>query len=246
LRGAIVAIEAHLEEAFGDAAADHFAWQTEHPYVGARERELVRAAFLPLGTRLLDVGCGEGATLVHLGAPAGATGIDLFEKKIAYARERLPGCRFAAGSAYELPFADGAFDHVIVRDLVHHLEEPERFVDECVRVLERGGRVDVLETCRNNPLVLAHGLLLPVERGELRSSMRYVRGLLGRRFEIVSTSRHQAFPIHRVLFHPDMGAPRLAERPFVRGLTSAIEGLADKLVPSPFRAYLHVRARKAP
>lgn len=237
--------EAHLAGSFGRAAREHYLWQTEHPYVAARERELLLQAFLPLGSRVLDVGCGEGATLRHLGEPEGATGVDLFEDKILFARAALPRCRFVVGSAYELPFADGAFDHVLVRDVVHHLDEPDRFVAECARVLAPGGRVDVLEPSRYNPMVAAHALLLPVERGELRSTLPYLRSLLSPHMRVSKTGRHQALPIHRIVFHPDLGSSRLGTWASARAAVGILERLADVALPAFFRAYLHVRAYKS-
>src|SRR5262245_53214059 len=69
-----------LREAFGTAAPVHYTWRTQGAFVADEERELVRAAFLPLGRRVLDLGCGEGATLFHLDEPEGALGLDLFEE----------------------------------------------------------------------------------------------------------------------------------------------------------------------
>ncbi len=91
-----MALRDHLADAFGAAAPEHFDWQTRGAFVSEREAELVRQAFLPLGKRVLDLGCGEGATLYHLGAPEGAVGVDLFADKLAFARRRLPACRFVA------------------------------------------------------------------------------------------------------------------------------------------------------
>jgi SAM-dependent methyltransferase len=232
----------HLKAAFEKASPEHFAWRTNGGYVARCERELVREAFLPLGARILDVGCGEGATLAHLGAPPGAVGVDLFEGKLAFAREVLPACRFVSASAYELPFEPASFDQVIVRDLVHHLEQPERFVDECARVLAPGGRLDVLEPCRYNPLILLHALSRPEERGELRSTPRFIETLFGRRFRIVATTRHQPLPLHRVIFHPDFGRPALAARPAVQSFVRDCERWAGRLLPRALWAYLHVRA----
>jgi SAM-dependent methyltransferase len=234
--------ESHLDGAFGRAAPAHYLWQTVHPYVAERERDLVRSAFMPLGERVLDIGCGEGATLQHLGEPEGAAGIDLFEEKIAFAKRALPRCHFVVGSAYELPFPDGAFRHLLVRDLVHHLDEPERFVAECSRVLEPGGRIDVLEPSRGNPMILAHAILVPVERGELRSTMGYISRLLATRFRIVARERYQPMPIHRLVFHP--GFP-LRFGPPARGVSlavAAIERAAGWFLPRAMWAYLHVRA----
>lgn len=229
-------------EAYGKATPEHFEWQTRGAYVADRERELVRAAFLPLQGRVLDLGCGEGATLFHLGEPEGATGVDLFEGKLAFARLKLPRCRFVAASALELPFEPGSFDHVLVRDVMHHIPEPERLIDECRRVLSTGGRVDVLEPCRYNPLVAAQAIVLPVERGELRSTEPFLRRLLSRRFEVIGSERFQPFPLHRVIFHPDLGLPSLAERPAVHAAVAGFERLAERLLPRGLWAYLHLRA----
>jgi SAM-dependent methyltransferase len=229
-------------EAYGKATPAHFEWQTRGAYVADRERELVRAAFLPLQGRVLDLGCGEGATLFHLDEPEGATGVDLFEEKLAFARQRLPRCRFVTASALELPFEPGSFDHVIVRDVMHHIPEPERLVDECSRVLSTGGRIDVLEPCRYNPLVAAQAIVLPVERGELRSTEPFLRRLLSLRFEVIRSERFQPLPLHRVIFHPDLGRPSLAERPGVRAAVAGFERLAERLLPRGLWAYLHLRA----
>lgn len=232
-----------LTAAFGEAAPDHFEWQTRAPGVAENERELCEWAFLPLGARVLDVGCGEGATLYHLGGPRGAVGVDLFPKKVAFAQEMLPECRFVVASAYELPFERGAFDHILVRDVIHHLEQPERFIDECARVLAPGGRVDVLEPCRYNPLIALHALANRAERGELRSTPRYLRALLERRFSVHALERSQPIPLHRVIFHPQLGRPSWAEVPWVRQLVSTLERGARRVVPRAAWAYVHVRAQ---
>jgi SAM-dependent methyltransferase len=146
-----------------------------------------------------------------------------------------------AASAYELPFDAESFDHVIVRDLLHHLADPQPALDECARVLLKGGRIDVLEPCRYNALIVGHALLVRAERGELRSTPRFIEKQLARHFEVVSRDHHQALPIHRLLFHPDFGAPRLAESAAVCAVVRGIEQTAELLSPRWARAYVHVR-----
>ncbi len=230
----------HLRAAFGDAAPGHLEWQTQSPFVSERECELVRAAFLPLGARVLDLGCGEGATLIHLGAD-GAVGVDLFEVKLELARRLLPRCRFVAASAESLPFADASFDHVLVRDVVHHLEEPGRAMREIRRVLAPGGTVDVLEPCRYNPLIALHAITQPAERGELRSTVPFLTALVSGIAEVVRVERHQPMPVHRIVFHPTLGWPRAASRPAVSAAVAAVEGLAARVLPRWSWAYIHVR-----
>ncbi len=231
----------HLRAAFGAAAPEHLAWRTTSPFVSKRERELVRAAFLPLGARVLDLGCGEGATLVHLDAPDGSVGVDLFEPKLELARRGLPGCRFVAASAEALPFPDASFDHVLVRDVVHHLDDPHLALREVRRVLAPGGVIDVLEPCRYNPLIALHALTHPAERGELRSTEPFLVELVGRIADVVRTERFQAIPVHRLVFHPTLGSPLSAASPRVSAAVAAAERLAERVLPRWCWAYIHVR-----
>jgi SAM-dependent methyltransferase len=231
-------------DAFDAPAPEHFAWQTAAPFVAERERELVEAAFSPLGRRVLDLGCGEGATLHHLGAPEGAVGLDWREEKLVFARSALPRCELVAGSVEALPFEDGRFDHVLVRDLVHHMPEAYRMIDEIHRVLAPGGRVDVLEPCRYNPLVLLHAVARPTHRGELRSTEHFLSQLLERRLRVTARSHHQPLPIHRLVFHPDMGRPALGGLPAFRFAVDGLERLAGSVLPRFAWAYVHVRAEK--
>lgn len=236
--------EQHLEGAFGKAAPTHYTWQTEHPFVAAREKQLVRRAFLPLRGRVLDLGCAEGATLLHLGEPEGAVGVDIFEDKLEFARTRLPKCTFVCASGYELPFEAESFDHVLVRDVIHHMDEPDRAVSEMHRILRPGGRVDILEPCGRNPLIALHAIMNKAERGELRSTPAYLEGLLAARFTLTETSRHQAMPIHRIVFHPEMGSPALHANRAVTSAVNVIEKTLDVLLPRATWAYVHVRAVK--
>jgi SAM-dependent methyltransferase len=233
-------LDRHLVEAFGAAAPEHFRWQTEAPVIAEAERALVRAAFLPLGRRLLDLGCAEGATLRHLGDPPGAVGVDLFPAKLAFARDQV-GARVVAGSATALPFASGRFDQVLVRDVIHHVPDAEGLLAECRRVLAPGGRIDLLEPCRYNPLILAHALTQPAERGELRSTAAFLARLVGRHFQRCAVNHLQPLPLHRLVFHPRFGARDGARHAGLRLAVEAVERLAGRVMPRASWAYIHVR-----
>ena len=71
--------------------------------------------------RILDVGCGSGATLRWL-AQCGAQrnhlcGLDLRVDQIALARANSPGTHFVCGDARQLSFPDHYFDVVICNNL---------------------------------------------------------------------------------------------------------------------------------
>jgi SAM-dependent methyltransferase len=94
------------------------------------------------GARALDVGCGVGtvlARLVHAGFEA--HGVDVSEPSIVRARKISPHCQLYDGK--NLPFPDAHFASVGALNVLEHVEEPERFVSELVRVAAPGGRVIV-------------------------------------------------------------------------------------------------------
>ena len=92
------------------------------------------------GTRVLDVGCGAGQVVARL-TQAGfeAYGVDVSEPNIARARRFSERCQMYDGR--HLPFPDGHFASVGALNVLEHVEEPEAFVTELVRVVEPGGRV---------------------------------------------------------------------------------------------------------
>jgi SAM-dependent methyltransferase len=87
--------------------------------------------------KLLDVGCGTGWLADHFPA---YTGIDGSADAVRIAVER--GRNVIAGDVGQpLPFADGEFDGVVIKDVLEHLLEPEKLVREAHRVLRPGGVV---------------------------------------------------------------------------------------------------------
>ncbi len=97
-----------------------------------RDRQVLRAARLGKGERILDVGCGRGEMVVQsmlLGATA--IGIDYSESAVAIAREaiycasRSPGLEGKAlvcrADAQYLPVSSESFDKVLMIDVFEHL-----------------------------------------------------------------------------------------------------------------------------
>jgi SAM-dependent methyltransferase len=91
------------------------------------------------GGRVLDVGCGVGQVVGAL-IKAGfeAHGVDVSEPNIGRAKKICPRCQLYDGK--RLPFAGGFFSSVGALNVLEHVEEPEAFVAELVRVTARGGK----------------------------------------------------------------------------------------------------------
>ncbi|MFN0076484.1 MAG: class I SAM-dependent methyltransferase [Prosthecobacter sp.] len=96
------------------------------------------------GTRVLDVGCGNGCTcgeFLKLGCKV--TGIDLSEQGIAQARQAYPEGRFEVLPADEHILAnlgEEPFDVVISTEVVEHLCFPRPYARGCCKALKPGGR----------------------------------------------------------------------------------------------------------
>lgn len=92
------------------------------------------------GGRVLDVGCGVGQVVGRLVAAGyNACGVDVSEPNIRRARQKDLQCELYDGR--RLPFADASFDRVGALNVLEHVEDPEAFIAELVRVAAPGGHV---------------------------------------------------------------------------------------------------------
>ncbi len=88
--------------------------------------------------RILDVGCGTGATLKMLRDLGTAIGIDASGEALRFCRQRGLS-RLARASAQALPVASGCADVILALDLLEHLRDDAAAVREFARVLRPGG-----------------------------------------------------------------------------------------------------------
>jgi ubiquinone/menaquinone biosynthesis C-methylase UbiE len=134
-------------------APDHYDGFAES-YSRANEASLFNAyynhpAMLELagdvhGHRILDAGCGSGPLSEALRARGAImTGFDGSPAMIEIARNRLgeDADLQVADISRPLPFADGAFDDVVVSLVLHYLQDWTASLAELRRVLKPGGRL---------------------------------------------------------------------------------------------------------
>jgi len=107
---------------------------------------LLGMAALADGQRVLDVGCGFGATLEAVNrAHAGMqlTGVNIDPRQLALCRGLAP----RAGNAFDwreadacdLPFAEASFDRLLCVEAMFHFASRAAFLAEAARVLAPGG-----------------------------------------------------------------------------------------------------------
>jgi ubiquinone/menaquinone biosynthesis C-methylase UbiE len=91
---------------------------------------------------VLDAGCGEGTVTERIARrlpDATVVGLDVADPGlVAQWNERAgENLAFHAGSAYSLPYADGAFELVCALEVLEHLERPAAGLEELARVSSR-------------------------------------------------------------------------------------------------------------
>jgi SAM-dependent methyltransferase len=95
--------------------------------------------FIPLGMRILEVGCGHGDLLAAL-EPSLGVGIDFSEEMIRCAAEKHEGLSFIQADAQDLPIK-GTFDVIILSDLVNDLWDVQSVLQELRNFSHPGTRL---------------------------------------------------------------------------------------------------------
>ena len=128
-----------------------------------RRLSLVRR-YVPLeGARMLDIGCGIGTYVRKLQELSQRVyGIDIEPGRV---RQGKTGS-LAVGISERLPFANGAFDLVLLNEVIEHVQDEAATLREACRVARPGGHV----------VIYAPNRLYPFETHGVYIGKRYVFG----------------------------------------------------------------------
>lgn len=164
------------------------------PTVRRYTQLLVEEVPLSAATRILDLGCGTGATRKLI--PGNYVGIDINPDYIASAKRIRDGGEFIAMDATKLSFPDASFDQVISVATTHHLdgEQLQAMALEALRVVRPGGAFHIIDA------------ILPVDPRDRAKEMffRMDRGRFPRKLEdlVATVSRAAGVARTRVLNGP--------------------------------------------
>jgi len=149
--------------------------------------------FLP-GDRVLDVGCGSGATVDRLNSvyQLRAIGLDPSGKLLENGKKKNPSLNLIQGKGEDLPFPMNDLDGVFAECTLSVMEDPDKVLEEIFRVLKPGGWLVINDVYTRNP----EGLK-PLQGLNFDSCLRralpkepFINKIRERGFEIVNWSDH--------------------------------------------------------
>jgi hypothetical protein len=125
------------------------------------ERTKVRAyrAYVPDGGRVLDIGCGDGHVLGQLRRHGGASlrleGVEF--SPVAIAAAERAGFVVHRGRIEEVELPPGAFDLVIMNQLIEHVADPVAVLRKVAAALRPGGVVSSRPRTSTRPTRVSSG-----------------------------------------------------------------------------------------
>ena len=124
---------------------------------------IIEAAGDRITREVLDNGCGIGLYVAHMESLGGnVIGLEYDHEQAVEAGARSSKILRSAGE--HLPFADGSFDLMLSHEVIEHVQDDRKAIEEAIRTLRPGGRLVVFCPNRGYPFE-THGIYV---RGEYR------------------------------------------------------------------------------
>lgn len=126
------------------------------------------------GQKVLDIGCREGGdALIFAKSGAEVIGIDIIPHS-NWQILKEDNLKFEIADACALPFADNSFDVVFEKDMLHHVNNPQKALSEIYRVTKKGGQVIIIEANRYNPISYSHMVLIQSHQHLRKKYFKYL------------------------------------------------------------------------
>lgn len=198
-----------------------------------QERNDILLALMPTGAdlRAVDLGCGTGLMLHKLATRCSrVVGLDIsHEMLLGYDKSGAPAntsITLSRADMSALPIRDRAFDVVLCRSALHHMDDEVAVLSEICRVLKPNGRLVLGEPANDFPIFRlarwwvrrrpSFGKIHTIDRAYTRKQLR---DLLGRAGLVVDREHRFGFIAYVLCDNPDL-VPILKKLP--AGLALAI------------------------
>lgn len=159
------ALQPRYPEGYWDNGAEHLQLcQTLHHNTDYLEFLVTCVWKLERACHLVEFGCGSGVMGLRLmpllPQSSTYTGIDQSATLIAKANNNWVDkpwqAEFHVGSIYKTPFPDQVFDLTLTHSVLMHVPNPEKVLQEMIRVTRPGGMVVACEANRNAHAAMLH------------------------------------------------------------------------------------------
>jgi SAM-dependent methyltransferase len=174
--------------------------------------------WLPNVDRVIDVGCAWGYLSAHLSQKArDVFGIDFNRDAISRAKIIYPNGNFQVASVEDLPFMQNTFDAVVMLDVLEHVQNDTRAIDEVYRILKDDGTL-ILSVPNDSPVKFLDPKLF---WGHRHYSLQKVIKLFADRFEVVR--------VHRggFIVYPLVSTAQLILRKITNKLSKSLSVIAE-------------------
>jgi SAM-dependent methyltransferase len=195
----------------------------------------------PIGSAVLEAGCGVGAQTVPLvrNSPgAQITCLDISTASLAGAEARvradgLPLPTFRQGDLQSLPFPEASFDHAFVCFVLEHLRDPASALTELRRVLRPGGSLTVIEGDHGSTFFHPDA---PAARDAIRCQVALQRSAggdaeIGRRlYPLLTVAGLRDVRVSPRQVYVDASRPELVDGFIRRTFTTMVAGVRDEAI----------------
>jgi ubiquinone/menaquinone biosynthesis C-methylase UbiE len=130
-----------------------FKLESEDRYKAVPPKETLLKTGLKPEYSVADIGCGTGffsipaAKLIHpnkiVAADISAEMLNFINSRII--DEKLKNVEIVKMEPMIIPLPDSSFDFTLCSFVVHEVTDPEKYIDELLRITKPGGRVVILE-----------------------------------------------------------------------------------------------------
>jgi ubiquinone/menaquinone biosynthesis C-methylase UbiE len=158
-----------------------------------KPKELIEQMDLKPGQSVADVGTGVGYMVPFLSRAVGPAGKvyaeDIFDDFLAKAKTRnkdIPNVTFIKGGEADPMLPEAALDRVLLLDVYHHFDYPEKMLAAIHKSLKPGGKLVLVEYYKSEKAMGGGRALkhIRIDRPEV------IRELEANRFRVVSNWEH--------------------------------------------------------